>query len=133
METYTFLIVEWCGKSGWLPRGGPFLSRESAEEAIAYQKSRIRPECLETSRFEVVPLPPPPADACRTCRVVGCEDHKTASPQDAAAGMLKRYSSPKKALEMAHFHMCDYNPDDARRRYWRTVKEEIKKQSGVRP
>jgi hypothetical protein len=50
-----------------------------------------------------------------------------ASPEKAARGMLRRYSSAKVAGEMAHFHACDYRVGDERRTYWEAVKSEMKK------
>lgn len=38
-----------------------------------------------------------------------------------AERMLKRYSTPAVAAEMAHWHAMDHNPGDCYRNYWLAV------------
>jgi hypothetical protein len=44
-----------------------------------------------------------------------------ATPEEAARGMLKRYSSREIALEMAHFHKMDYPQGSPQWTYWDEV------------
>lgn len=53
------------------------------------------------------------------------------TPQQAAQGMLKRYSSPKVAAEMAWHHAMSHDEADARRKYWEQVNAEIRRAGGV--
>jgi hypothetical protein len=50
-----------------------------------------------------------------------------ATPAEIAAGMLKRYSTPKVALEMAQLHAHD----SARREHWDAVAREIMRQADL--
>jgi hypothetical protein len=42
-----------------------------------------------------------------------------------AEGMLKRYSTPKVAREMAYIHAMDHPPNSDKRIYWLRVYERI--------
>jgi hypothetical protein len=44
---------------------------------------------------------------------------------ETARRMLSRYSSPKVAAEMAHFHAMDHPPGSTKRSYWQRVRDEI--------
>ena len=48
-----------------------------------------------------------------------------ASPQEAAQGMLQRYSRPTVAAEMAHWHAMDYPEGSEQRLYWEEVRKNI--------
>jgi len=50
-----------------------------------------------------------------------------ATADEIAAGMLKRYSSPKVALEMAQLHAHD----SSRPAHWRAVAAEIMRQAQI--
>lgn len=54
-------------------------------------------------------------------------------PEVAAATMLKRYSSPYIAAEMAHFHGMDYAEGTDNRKYWERVKSCLLGMSAIRP
>ena len=59
-----------------------------------------------------------------------------ATVPEIAEGMLRRYSSPKIALEMAHIHSQDYvpgsrTPDSSRYAHWQAVAHEIMRQAHV--
>jgi hypothetical protein len=52
-----------------------------------------------------------------------------ATPEEAAKGMLNRYSSPAIAKEMAHLHKMDYKENDEQYKYWHEVYNIIGKMS----
>ena len=47
------------------------------------------------------------------------------SVDEIARGMLRRYSSAKLAMEMAHWHGMDYGPGSEGRKKWAQVRREI--------
>ncbi|MGA7119682.1 MAG: hypothetical protein WBY94_06265, partial [Polyangiaceae bacterium] len=55
------------------------------------------------------------------------------NPAEIAAGMLRRYSSPKIALEMAQIHSHDGPEGSPRCKRWQAVAKEICKQAGLGP
>lgn len=55
------------------------------------------------------------------------------SPKKAAMGMLSRYSSTKKALEMAVIHSQDYPVGSKMRKYWMAVEVIIKSKNKLNP
>jgi len=50
-----------------------------------------------------------------------------ATPSEIAEGMLSRYSSPRKALEMAQLH----EHDSVQPSHWRAVAREIMRQANI--
>jgi hypothetical protein len=48
-------------------------------------------------------------------------------PELAAESMLKRYSSPRVALEMAHWHRADYREGTDPYEYWTQVLAELRR------
>jgi hypothetical protein len=66
-------------------------------------------------------------------RPTGVHEPMAASPEDAAAAMLQRYSSPRKALEMAQIHSQDYTEGTPEHRYWREVADAIRRQARLDP
>lgn len=61
---------------------------------------------------------------------VSTSTNEVFTPEQAAQGMLKRYSTPKVAAEMAHWHAMDYREGDPRRIYWETVSRLIPRSGG---
>ena len=53
-------------------------------------------------------------------------------PADAAAGMLRRYSTSRVALEMALTHRADYPMVSRPYEYWSAVVNELCKQGGLK-
>lgn len=51
------------------------------------------------------------------------------TPSEIAAGMLRRYSTPKVALEMAQLH----SHDSSHPRHWRAVANAIMHQANIGP